>query len=256
MSIATLRAVRLESFAGILSERALWMWPTIAFVTAFALLQLGGLDRVVAHWLADGPGGGFPLRHFFWTQTVLHDGGRLIMQILAGGLLLLWAASHRAARLAPYRSTFAYTVLAVALSVLSVNIGKHISGLDCPWSVDEFGGDRPHFTLFDARPVDLAPGHCFPGGHSSAGFALFALFFAVRRHRPGRARRALLAPLVIGGVFALTQWVRGAHFVSHDLTTAWLCWMIAWATDAWTLRRRLPGPAFSRGVARTPARRR
>jgi membrane-associated PAP2 superfamily phosphatase len=38
--------------------------------------------------------------------------------------------------------------------------------------------------------------------------------------------------MVIGFVLGISQQIRGAHFMSHTLWTAWLCWTVGWLTDA------------------------
>lgn len=35
---------------------------------------------------------------------------------------------------------------------------------------------------------------------------------------------------MLGLTFGITQQLRGAHFLSHDLWSAALCWAIAWET--------------------------
>jgi membrane-associated PAP2 superfamily phosphatase len=102
--------------------------------------------------------------------------------------------------------------------------------MDCPWDLTRYGGSRPYFGLFDDKPDYLPRGRCFPGGHSSAGFALFGLYFAAIQLGLRRHRWYLLPALMVGGLFALDQWVRGAHFPSHDLTTAYICWMTTLVT--------------------------
>lgn len=74
--------------------------------------------------------------------------------------------------------------------------------------------------------VDGGPGHCFPSGHAVAAFAFFGVYFFWRARRPALARLALAGVFALGIAFGWAQWVRGAHFVSHTLWSAWLCWVI------------------------------
>lgn len=53
----------------------------------------------------------------------------------------------------------------------------------------------------------------------------------------------LALPLTLGLVFGIGQQLRGAHFLSHDLWTAWLCWLCASLSDR----------AFFPSAARVPA---
>jgi len=78
---------------------------------------------------------------------------------------------------------------------------------------------------------DGGSGGCFPAGHASAGFAFIGGFFALRHTLPRTARRWLAGALAAGLVLGLAQQVRGAHYMSHTLWTAWLCWASAALVD-------------------------
>ena len=78
---------------------------------------------------------------------------------------------------------------------------------------------------------DGGSGRCFPAGHASAGFGFVAGYFAFARDAPRVARAWLVAALLAGLIFGLAQQVRGAHFMSHTLWTAWLCWCVGLAAD-------------------------
>ena len=203
------------------------LWPSLLFAVLFLVLEYGGLDLMVSAYFYNPAQGGFPLRDNFWTQQVLHDGARHALVLVAVGLILLWALTWRVPALHPKRRALVYLIVSIILSLVLVQQLKAHTNVDCPWNIASLGGDRPHVGLFADRPDDLPPDRCFPGGHSSGGFALLAFYFVGR----GRQRRWLLVPgLVVGTVFAVDQWVRGAHFPSHDLTSAYLCWMTALLT--------------------------
>ena len=78
---------------------------------------------------------------------------------------------------------------------------------------------------------DGGSGHCFPAGHASAGFGFLGGWFALHRHLPRLAGFWFLGALILGLTFGIAQQLRGAHFMSHTLWTAWICWMVAWLTD-------------------------
>lgn len=220
-----------------LTRMELLLWPTFAYITLLLLLQLGDLDHTLASLFTDPGHQGFPLRHAYLTEFLLHDIAQGTMKGLVALLLIGWLASWPITRLARWRRPLGYLVVTALISVALVNLGKGMSNMDCPWSLEDFGGQRAYYNLFEAKPADAPAGHCFPGGHSSSGFALFGLFFLGRRLRPSRAIAGLLPALVLGGIFAVNQWARGAHFPSHDLTTAYLCWLVALAGDYWILGR-------------------
>ena len=111
-------------------------------------------------------------------------------------------------------------VFAMVLVTATVGLLKVVTNVDCPWDLAGFGGDRPYVTLFGDRPDYLPRAQCFPGAHSSSGFALVCFYFVLRdRSRAAGALGAGRAVLV-GAVFSIGQQARGAHFLSHDLASA------------------------------------
>ncbi|MCB1791965.1 MAG: phosphatase PAP2 family protein [Gammaproteobacteria bacterium] len=219
-------------------------WPTVLFVYALLVLQLGGLDEWIVGHFYDPAQHRFPWRHRFLTETLLHDGGRRLMLAFAAFVALAAFAALFKTRLRTWRRRLVYLLIAVALSVALVNLGKRLSNIDCPWDLAEYGGDRAHYGLFAAKPASEPVGHCFPGGHSSSGFSLFALYFVGLASGVRRPRLLLLPALLLGAVFAADQWARGAHFPSHDLTTAYLCWLISLLTYRHLLwQQALPAPS-------------
>ncbi len=51
-------------------------------------------------------------------------------------------------------------------------------------------------------------------------------FIAYDRRTP-RAWLWLLPSVLLGGLFAYTQHVRGAHFLSHNVWSAGICWLVS-----------------------------
>jgi membrane-associated PAP2 superfamily phosphatase len=98
--------------------------------------------------------------------------------------------------------------------------------VQCPWSLQAFGGQEVYSGLLEPRPATAKPGRCWPGGHASAGFSLMALFFALRDIRPRTARACLVFAITLGSVFSLGRMLQGAHFFSHNLWTFLFDWLI------------------------------
>lgn len=205
------------------------VWPSLVYIYVLAVLQLGRLDEAVVAAFYDPERHLFPLKHNFWARDVMHNGAHDIMVGIGMVTLMLAVLAGVFDRWRHLRRPLTYLVTAMVISIVTISISKEITNMDCPWDLVEFGGQRVHYTLLQEKPDSAPRGHCFPGGHSSSGFALFALFFVGRAHQWRRPAFALVPALTIGGVFALDQWARGAHFPSHDLTTAYLCWMISLA---------------------------
>ena len=84
---------------------------------------------------------------------------------------------------------------------------------------------------------DGGAGRCFPAGHAAAGFSFVGGYFALARDTPRAARWWLAVALVMGLLLGLGQQMRGAHYMSHTLWTAWLCWTVGLAIDMGMARR-------------------
>jgi membrane-associated PAP2 superfamily phosphatase len=122
---------------------------------------------------------------------------------------------------------------------------KMASKTSCPWDLAEFGGVGHYLSHWSGWiQSDGGSGRCFPAGHASTGFAFIGGFFALRAQAPRIAGLWLATALAAGLLFGGAQQLRGAHFMSHTLWTAWLCWVVAWATDPLFARRAAhPGSA-------------
>ena len=127
-----------------------------------------------------------------------------------------------------------------------VGLLKQLTNVDCPWDLARYGGTRPFVHLFADRPDALPHAACFPGAHSSSGFALVAFYFLLRERRPAAARAALAGAVLVWGSLAFAQQARGAHFLSHDLWSAFLVWFICLALYAFAWKGRvLPAGPWS-----------
>jgi len=118
------------------------------------------------------------------------------------------------------------------LALLAVNVVKALTGISCPWDEAQFGGVARHASHWaQIFQPDGGSGRCFPAGHASAGFAFLGGWFVFRGVDTRIARIWLVGAIAAGLVFGIAQQLRGAHFMSHTLWTAWLCWAVALATD-------------------------
>jgi len=135
-------------------------------------------------------------------------------------------------------------VLSVVLAMVAVTALKRLSATSCPWDLAEFGGVARYVSHWHWGVYDQGPGHCFPAGHASAGFGFVAGWFVLRRAVPRLAGPWLAAALAFGCVLGLAQQVRGAHYMSHTLWSAWACWvaglLVEETVQAW---RRAPAMA-------------
>ncbi len=224
----------------------------VAFVLALLAWEASGADLALTRLFADAQG-------FAWRDapllTALHGGGRVLAWLLLA--LLALDVVRPGLRSGPSRGTRAYWLAVVLASAVLVPGIKRLSSSSCPWDLALFGGVVPYVPHWLPGVVDGGPGHCFPSGHAAAAWAFIGLAFMWREHRPGLAHALGLAVAVLGTAYGTVQVLRGAHFVSHVLWTAWLCWAMAAVADALRLSRRTgrrpqAAPAASAPGASTP----
>ena len=206
---------------------------TTAALAALLLWDLSGLDLPAARLFGD-------LQGFAWTQNfflsrVMHDGGRLLAWALLAALVMAALRAPADAgtdRTAPSRAERWRWIGVVLLCVLAVPAIKRFSATSCPWDLAAFGGVAQHLSHWRWGVADGGGGRCFPSGHAVAAFGFFGLYFLWRDINTRRARVWLLIVLVTGTLFGAAQLARGAHFPSHTLWSAWLCWTLSAAADA------------------------
>ncbi|WP_260292502.1 phosphatase PAP2 family protein [Sedimenticola hydrogenitrophicus] len=226
--------------------------PLLLFILLAGLLESGTLDIQLADLIYQAGGGGWTLQNSTLFSTILHDQAKMLVKLLAGLLFVLAILSQFIGRMRPYRRAIWYLALVMPLSGLLVGIGKEVTHVDCPWDLLRYGGEHPYIRLFEPDAGGFRYGKCFPAAHAGAGYTFLALYFFLAVARPEWRGYGLLSGLVLGLVFGLTQQLRGAHFLSHDLWTAAICWFnsLGWYWFAFGRKPRL-APA-SRGVANDP----
>jgi len=213
-----------------------WWWPAVAAAVATVLADLTGLDLAVARRLYDVEAHAWRWGESWWANALVHDGGRwLVAAVFLGSLGVLAAALVRRRR--QQALVAGYVALGILFTTGLVALGKHWSHIACPGAWAGFGGHLPVTGLLDTRRVALPGGGCFPGGHSSGAFALLTLYFPLYRRSARRARMVLAGVLTLGMVFALGQWVRGAHVPSHDLASLAVAWIVCGGLWEWGLCR-------------------
>ena len=201
-----------------------------ALISLACLLALdaSGADLVLARWF--GTPWGFPLREQWFLVDVVHQGARMASWAFALLLLVgIWWPAGLLRRLR--RAQRIQLALTVIVSVAVVSLLKQASNTSCPWDLRAFGGVARYVSHWDWGVPDGGPGGCFPAGHASAAFACLGGYFVFRHQSPRVARTWLAVVLVLGLALGIGQQMRGAHYMSHTLWTAWLCWMVALIID-------------------------
>lgn len=207
-------------------KRLVWLWWLlgVSALGIFILANYTTLDIVLADSMFDFDHAQFIYQHAFFYDTVMHSYAK---QLLVGAWLVLLALALLPKHLHPtwlsseqqYRLRWV-AALAVAHSGL-VSWLKHEMPHACPWDVTRYGGTSEWFPAFAAHAPQMA-GHCFPAGHASSGLWLSALCLCWLPHHPRKALVVAVAGLAVGFTLGWCQQLRGAHFLSHTLTSLWL----------------------------------
>lgn len=207
-------------------------WLACAFLALLAW-DASGLDL----WAMRDLGGraGFPWRRAWGTAHLVHEGGRWLAM-----LLFAVTAAVACRPFGPWRRIGRPqrwgTLGAVAVALALIPLMKQASLSSCPWDLREFGGHAAYVSHWRWGVGDGGTGHCFPAGHPSSAFAFLPLAFSVRKLRPSWATGLTLALVGLGAVYGVSQTLRGAHYPSHTLWTAWLCWAWSLASLRWIER--------------------
>lgn len=205
---------------------------------ALLVWDASGLDL----WVMRHVGGatGFAWRESWLTAQLIHQGGRLLSWVMIGFILLV---NLRPRQVLPglTRGERLGWLLTTLLCLVVVSLIKRTSLTSCPWDLAEFGGTAHYISHWAFGLRDGGGGHCFPSGHASAAFAFLSGGWVLARAYPRLARAWLVGVIALGVVYGVGQMLRGAHYPSHTMWTAWICWALTLAVtqlQPWIARRR------------------
>ncbi|MCF6202944.1 MAG: phosphatase PAP2 family protein [Methylococcaceae bacterium] len=190
-------------------------------------LEFFNLDYLFSSLFFDFQTNKWPLRDFWLTKEIFHDWGQNLSKGMGGIVFLVLLMSFFIEKLKKHSKLLLFLLVASISGPIFIAILKSSTHIYCPWSLKLFGGNRPYIHLFDRVDSSLPIGHCFPGGHSGGGFAFVSLYYFFVLINPKYKFYGLGAGLIIGLVFGLTQEMRGAHFLSHDIFSLFICWATA-----------------------------
>ena len=199
------------------------LWSLGAGLLAVLAWDASGLDLWVMRHV--GSAAGFAWRDAWFTGQFIHQGGRLLSWLVVGFILLV---NLRPAQLLPHlsrRERLGWLVATLACLAV-VSLIKRVSLTSCPWDLHEFGGAAHYVSHWAMGLRDGGGGHCFPSGHASAAFAFLGGGWVLARAYPRLARVWLASVLALGLLYGVGQTLRGAHYPSHTLWTAWICWAV------------------------------
>ena len=212
--------------------------PLFAASLILWTIYILGIDERITRLFFDPLTQQFPWRNYWFLEVVMHYWIKYAVVVLAVMVLAAFALSFRIGSIAPLRRVLLFLVLAMGLSTAAVSYLKGVNPKQCPYDLKMYGGYAPYVALFEKTPEGVKPGRCWPGGHSSTGFCLMAFYFAGRHLRNRRlAYWGLFGGFGLGFVLGLGRVMQGAHFLSHQLWTALICWLVMLALYELLLRR-------------------
>jgi membrane-associated PAP2 superfamily phosphatase len=203
--------------------------PLVIFAALAISLELFEIDV----WLADKwyslEGGHWALRDAWITSTIIHNLGKHLSLLIALAVLIAVISTYFSPRLRKYRRELLYLLIAAGGGSLLISALKDITHVSCAWDFTRYGGSIEYATVF-TQILHAGGDNCFPAGHASGGYAWLAFYF-LGIHLQSKWRWAGLGfALSVGLIFGISQQLRGAHFISHDLWTVGICWFFSLTT--------------------------
>jgi membrane-associated PAP2 superfamily phosphatase len=201
---------------------------TILLLLSTALFELTDIDLVVqdrffdfntATWLIDADNQ--------ILRGIFYSGSKKIIIALGVAAILCLGFSLKTKRFQSRRKGLLIFVLALIVVPFLVARAKQITNMYCPDQIRRYDGVYPYVKLFEQYPQGFHPkrcGKCFPAGHASGGFALMALYFTFKKRRSKLA--GISIGMAMGWIMGLYQMLKGAHYLSHTVTTMLLAWII------------------------------
>lgn len=129
-------------------------WFVIVGFVVYSLFADGKLDLWLSRLLYDSSSQAFIWGKSEFVDLVLYRGHKWLMTALAFGVIVwgIRAVWTRRAGFGPKH--LAVGILGTVCIIVAVGALKKITGIDCPWSIDEFGGDRPFIPM---QEIDIWP---------------------------------------------------------------------------------------------------
>lgn len=200
--------------------------PSCVFILIAIAFELGGVDI----WLADKfyawEGGTWALKNAWITSTIIHQTGKKFSLLIAVIILAALCISYFSQYFRQYRRELVYLLLAAGGGSVLISILKSISHVSCTWDFSRYGGTMEYAGVY-TQILNMSGDNCFPAGHASGGYAWLAFYF-LGVYKQSKWRWAGLGfALSVGLVFGISQQLRGAHFITHDLWTLAICWFFS-----------------------------
>lgn len=198
----------------------------VLLIALTVVIDTFDIDQRVADQLYRWEGYSWNLKNAWFTSVLIHLGGKYFSIFLLVVVFLLLLGSFYFSPLKIWKRRLVYLLVATSLGSLLVSVGKTLSHVSCPWDFVRYGGALDYLSLIEQLHVRNG-NQCFPAGHASAGFAWVAFYFVGLYSQSSWRWIALGFALSMGLLFGVSQQLRGAHFLSHDLWSFGICWMVS-----------------------------
>ncbi|QBQ39503.1 phosphatase PAP2 family protein [Pseudoduganella plicata] len=204
-------------------------------LSALLILWIGSntdIDLALADAAYDAATHSFPMQHAWIAEQFNHVMLKTVLSLLGATavLLTLWDAWRPCRSWTASRRTGMRVVAMSAVLVPSViGLMKHASVSHCPWDLQRYGGTQPYVRLLEWMPAGIEAGHCMPAGHASSALWLISI---AAFWWPQRRRTAIFVAgtmLMLGLAVGWLQQLRGAHFLTHTLWSAWVACVVVGA---------------------------
>lgn len=225
--------------------------PMLLALITFMAFDLTHLDRLFSNLFYDPVVGVFPIgeSHLFekithkWTRIIPDWTGELAIvgalfsfvwpvlekyrQTTLGGYVVRSRLASPLQRVRQHRLDFFFVIVAFALSTGAIHYLKGHTSIYCPVETTLYGGNELRKEWFENFTPwrEAGPGRCWPGGHASSAFSLFALYFVARRYRWQHANVLLAGVTVLGLIYGTTRVLQGWHYLSHTFWAGIVVWL-------------------------------
>ncbi|MDG1820989.1 MAG: phosphatase PAP2 family protein [Methylophilaceae bacterium] len=191
----------------------------------FVINHWTNIDLAIQDFYFDSLHHRFPWKNTWFAEAFMHGHIKKILMIFGVAIILLVVLDF----IAPIKTTapivrfrLRFIAIVAILDPLITSLIKSRSVYHCPWDVNRYGGSADFLRLFDPIPIGMDAGHCFPAGHATSGLWLAAFCIFWLPQRPKIASLVFAIGLGIGFILGWVQQMRGAHFLTHTLSSMWI----------------------------------
>lgn len=162
--------------------------------------------RILPHWQAQEP--------YFWHSFLYRFPKFILAACMLYWLCMLVLNNKCKNMVLSYGAALVYAVVLI----MGVAKLKWLTDVSCPWDHVLYGGILdPKTWLNHGGPFQYY--ECFPAGHATCGFAFLGWCFSVnKKYYPA----FFVLGVFLGCMLGFYQMLRGAHYLSHTITTLFL----------------------------------